>query len=302
MSTTPEKASVRSEPICGRPMRLIYNATGATMFCDRPVSLHVCRGRNKDPAKAAQNKGHWYEACTQPQPEGTHFHRWRHDLPRQQLSDDSDPAFATFSAGHFSFQDLLNIPITPERCSPVSSTFNPSPFLTPTRRRTITTTPTRSPLRSNFSPIFPGIGLSLNPPSSNSAAAAPSTSSAQSTADHPRTRNIINPKNGKPMVACNGPVCRSNKAKPPTRNASHCTHSYCKKCCIAFQTSGQGGQCSLETHAPRQAVPIGVQPLDTPIQEVAVHTSNELDEYDRNPSVFLPRTTRPRTSGKDSYP
>ena len=132
---TPEKASIWSGPICGRPMRLIYDATGATMFCDRPVSLHVCRGRNKDPAKAAQNKGLWYEACTQPQPEGTHFHRWRHNLPRQQLSDDPDPAFSTFSAGRFLFQDLLNIPITPEQCSPVSSTFNPShsPFLTPTR-------------------------------------------------------------------------------------------------------------------------------------------------------------------------
>lgn len=282
MMSPSEKVSAWSSPVCGRAIKLVYDHTGATMYCDRPISLHVCRGRNKDPAKAAQNKGHWYEACTQPQPEGPHFHRWRYDLPREKLLDKSgsDFNFSTLSAGQFSFQDLLNIPITPESCSPVSSTFNPSPFLTPTRRRifTTTTTPTKSPPTSNHASIFPGVGSSLVPSGS-----VPSPL----TVDHPPTRTIINTNTGKAVAVCNGPVCRSNKAKPPTRNAKHCTHKFCKKCCISFQTSGQGGQCSLDTHAvpkqPVKDVAADIQPEKSSNKVLVVsNTSDKLDEYDRN--------------------
>ena len=38
----------------------------------------------------------------------------------------------------------------------------------------------------------------------------------------------------------------------------------------------------METHAPEQTVTTDVQPTETPIQEVASRTSDELDEYDRN--------------------
>ncbi|KJA29111.1 hypothetical protein HYPSUDRAFT_1075616 [Hypholoma sublateritium FD-334 SS-4] len=248
------------------------------MYCDRPVMLHVCRGRNRDPVKAAQNKGYWYEACTQPQPEGPHFHRWRYDLPRQQISDNSnsDSIFSEMSPSQFSLQDLLNIPITPES-SPVSSTFNLSPFPTPTRRLVAAPTPTYSYLPFNPASNFSGIGSSAIIPGSTPV----TITRAPPNDNHPHTWNAINPYTGKPMVACNGPICRLNRAKAnaPTRNSSKCVHQFCKRCCVYFQESGHGGKCPARTHdAPRRDLAPDIQ-SEGPSNNVISHTPNVPDDY-----------------------
>lgn len=276
MMNSSEEIPALFAPPCGHTIKLIYDSTGETMYCDRPVVLHVCRGRNKDPVKAARNKGYLYEACTQPQPEGPHFHRWRYDLPRDKLPDNSggsDFIFSEMSPSQFSLQDLFNIPITPET-SPISSTFNPSTIMTPTRRPIATTIPNNSPLPSDPASNFPGTSSSLISSGSGSAIGTSTPND-----NHPHTRNAINLYTGKPMVACNGPVCRLNRANSPTRYSLKCTHQFCKKCCIYLQEAGHVRKCSARTHSvPRQDVFLDLR-SEGPSNEVIPSTPNELSGF-----------------------
>lgn len=310
------RAPSQPEKLCGRPLKLLYQSTGQIEHCQHPVKLRVCRGTNSNPIKAAENKGFWFESCNQRLPEGSHFHRWRRDLPRVESNSSmtQNPFLELLAMEGCTMQSLLDVEVTPQHCPPIlgsplttpqgtpSSRFRnnsqslvPSPFKFKTPRKSTNTLVSDLSIFDNSFEDHPHTPTAPRTPTATPGrtptASARSLPIPQSTAnvlpnEYAHTRKVIHKRTGKATIACNGPICRSNPAKDPVRFASGCTHEFCKKCCIRFQKDG-ASQCAQNRHQLPSA-----EKTDEDVDKNTLKLKNatvtnqapavELDEYDRN--------------------
>lgn len=311
--------SPHSRPLCGRQMKLKYDSFGEIEFCHHPVKVRVCRGTNGNPITAGNNKGFSYEACTQRLPEGSHFHRWRRDIPRKiNTVETKNPFIDILATQGCTLQSLLDVQVTPQHCPSISATprtlaassvspthrsytttptrprkvlqkpLVPSPFLTPARRNA-TNTPKFSPLGAHTESTSDHAAAPVLRPQAHLAApnfdhpsVDSNTPSTPDTRSH--TRTVIHKKSGKAVTVCNGPICRLNSAKDPVRNCTGCTHEFCKKCCLRFQMDG-ASQCAQDRHklSPTDQENMMQTPTDTPVSTGDnAHIPVALDKYDRN--------------------
>ena len=243
---------------------------------DRPVSYHFCHNKRNiltNPVQTAQNQENMYVADAQPQLEHPYLH---HDLPTKKLPDNGNsgfifPEITPHWQSQVSLQDLLNMfPIT-TNASHVSRTLNRLPFLTPTGRPISPGTPTKSFPPSDATATFPEINSSLILPDSEL-----TVNASLPNDNHPHAREANDICNKRPMLSCNGPICRSRKGRRPERNSSKCTYQFCRKCCVQFQATGHGGKCSVRTHnVAREEVTPNIRP-EEPSNELISSAPHEL--------------------------
>lgn len=245
----------------------------SNLGCNASVALRVCRG-----TKNPENRGHWYEAvcpillflkpkltatifqCTAPA-HLSHFICWRYDITPSAdfVSSVKNPPRT--------FQDLLQIPITPLKTTPrvnsSSRAVPPLPALTIPPAPTVTleaplehhagvtattdhfhdeenTGPTDleslGALDGNATVVARAASGTPSPSSAKSAGASVSPS---------HTRILV--INGSARTVCNGPICRVQKKDPP-RPCSTCSYQYCKKCCLRYQEQTRK-HCKEARHA-----------------------------------------------------
>ncbi len=261
MDTSKERCGRRVELSCGCSAAEVFHIPGSeTVNSDRPINYHFCHNRNilPDPVQATHNQANQYGDGTQPELERL---QTGHKLPTEKLPDNVNsgfifPEITPHWQSQVSLQDLLNMfPIT-TNTSHVSRAFNPLPILAPTERPVSSVTSIKSSLPSNAAVIFPGINSSLILPDSDS-----TVNASIPNYNHPDVREANNIRNKRPMLGCDGPICRSRKGRRPERNSSKCTYQFCKKCCVQFQATGHSGKCSVRTHnVAREQVTPNIRP------------------------------------------